>query len=511
MPTSTYSGIREERFDTDTFLHQGGDSCELADKFGKKCLQRADRTFSQGQQCQQINSLNTLISFENSVLIVHSPQGCAGCVQMGNAGYKVGQYHRGIRNPKNAHVLISNLDEQDVIFGGEAKLREAIHLAEERYHPEVIFVFASCASGIIGDDIDAVSESEQREDGPLLIPIHCEGFKSNIPASGFDAAFIAIEKYVLKGEKQPKQKGLVNLFAPTSISYADQLEMEHMLASIGLETNYVPFYSNLEKFKRMTAAEGSTAICKVFGDEFMKTLATDYDVPYSHTVMPIGARNTALWFRGIAKLVGKEAEAEEYIEREYERIRPQIERIRERLQGKRVFLCGGTGRSFAAAALIDDFGMKLIGMETPTYDEAAHFDIEHLINIHGNFVVDIANMQPFEQVNLVNRLKPDVFIGIGAWSGKFGIPTTHVLDGKRPTMGYTGLAYLGEKIAAQIENPSFNVNLSRYGTHPYKKSWFESDPFKFIVKESDEPSVARREVGTIAGRASKLHEVVQKG
>ncbi|MDR3315928.1 MAG: nitrogenase component 1, partial [Coriobacteriales bacterium] len=206
---------------------------------------------------------------------------------------------------------------------------------------------------------------------------------------------------------------------------------------------------------------------------------------YSHTVMPIGARNTALWFRGIAALVGKEAEAEEYIEREYERVRPQIERVRERLQGKRVFLCGGTGRSFAAAALIDDFGMKLIGMQTPTYDEDAQFDIEHLNGIHGDFVIDIANMQPFEQVNLVNRLKPDVFIGQPGWTARFGIPTTHVLDIKRPTMGYNGLVYLGDKIAAQIENPSFNVKLSRYARHPYKASWFESDPFKFIKVEGE--------------------------
>jgi nitrogenase molybdenum-iron protein alpha chain len=503
----SYSGIREQRIDTETFLHQGGGSCELAGQFAKRCLKQADRSFSQGQQCQQINSINTFLSMEESVLIVHSPQGCAGCVSMGNNFYMVGQYHRGIRNPRNARIIISNLDEKDVILGGESKLRESIRIATERHHPKVIFVFASCASSIIGDDIDAVVASEQTKDGPLLIPIHCEGFRSNIPASGFDAAFIAIEKYVLKNRRLPKQKGLINLFAPTSISYADQREMEQILASIGLTTNYVPFYSSLEKFRQLPAAEASTAICKVFGDEFMKTLAKNYGVPYSHTVMPIGARNTALWLRGIAALVGKEIEAEKYIAREYERIRPQIERIRKRLQGKRVFLCGGTGRSFAAAALIDDFGMKLIGMQTPTYDEAAQFDIEHLNGIHGDYVIDIANMQPFEQVNLVNRLKPDVFIGQPGWAARFGIPTTHVLDMKRPTMGYSGLVYLGDKIAAQIENPSFNVKLSRYARHPYKASWFESDPFKFITYDAPGSGAAGRGGSAVESR-TLLREVV---
>ena len=142
----------------------------------------------------------------------------------------------------------------------------------------------------------------------------------------------------------------------------------------------------------------------------MKTLEKDYNIPFSHTVMPIGVRNTDIWLRGVAKLVGKEKEAELHIEKEHERILPLIKNIRERLCGKRVFICGGTGRSFAAAALIDDFGMKLVGLETPTYDDDAQIDIEYLNSIHGNYVIDIANMQPFEQINLVKKLKPDVFI-----------------------------------------------------------------------------------------------------
>lgn len=224
-----------------------------------------------------------------------------------------------------------------------------------------------------------------------------------------------------------------------------------MLLLINVKVNYIPFYSSLEKIKKIPAAQASTSICKVFADEFMRTLWEDYEIPYSHTVMPIGIRNTDKWFRGIAKVLGKEKDVEEIIAREHEHIEPLVAQIRERLQGKRVFICGGTGRSFAAAALIDDF------------------------------VVDIANMQPFEQVNLVNKLKPDAFIGVPDWAAKLGIPTTHVLDGKRPTMGYDGLLYLGNKIADQLENPGFNVKLSKHVKLPYKDSWYEEDAFKYIV------------------------------
>lgn len=476
--SNTYTGMRESR--PDTFNDCGGYSRELSSEFGKRCLKAADRTFSQGLQCQQINSLAALMSLDDAVFIAHSPQGCVGCSTLATDMYRVGQAHRGVKIIRNPRVIVTNLDQKDIILGGENKLKEAVQYARERYQPKLIFIFTSCASGIIGDDVDATARDMQEDDGTLIVPIHCDGFKSKICASGFDAAFLAISKYILKGKKQPKEKGLVNLFAPTSVSYKDQLEMERMLGLLGLKANYIPFYSSIEKISKIPAAQASTSICKVFADEFMKQLEMDYGIPYSHTVMPIGVRNTDKWFKGVAALFGKEKEADEFIEKEHIRILWEIEKIKKRLQGKRVFICGGTGRSFAAAALIDDFGMKLVGLETPTYDDDAQIDIEYLNEIHKDYIIDVANMQPFEQINLVNRLKPDVFIGVPVWAARLGIPTTHVLDMKRPTMGYDGILYLGNKIADQIENPGFNKKLAAHARLPYRKSWYESDPFKFI-------------------------------
>ncbi len=479
MAGEQYSGVRESRPGRINDLGTTGKKVE--ENFKKGCLKRADRSFAQGLQCQQINSMSALMSLEDSVFISHSPQGCVGCSIMAVDMYRVGQAHRGIKNIKNPRIIVTNIDQQSVVFGGEQKLRDSVKYAVERYHPKLIFIYASCASGIIGDDIDAIAADLQKEYDSLIVPIHCEGFKSKICASGFDAAFLAINKYILKNEKLSKEKGLVNLFAPTTISYADQTEMERMLSLIDVKVNYIPFYSSLDKIKRIPQAEASTSICKVFADEFMKTLWEDYEIPYSHTVMPIGIRNTDIWYRGIAKVLGKEHEVEEIIANEHERIEPLVAKLKARLQGKRVFICGGTGRSFAAAALIDDFGMILVGLETPTYDEDAQVDIEYLNGIHKDFILDIANMQPFEQVNIVKKLKPDAFIGVPEWAAKLGIPTTHVLDGKRPTMGYDGLLFLGNKIADQLENPGFNIKLSKHVKLPYKDSWYEEDAFKYIV------------------------------
>ncbi|MDD5969314.1 MAG: nitrogenase component 1 [Anaerostipes sp.] len=253
-----------------------------------------------------------LMSLDDAVFIAHSPQGCVGCTSLAVDQFRVGQAHRGVKHIRNPRIIVTNLDQKSVIFGGESRLEKAVQDAVERYHPKLIFIFASCASGIIGDDIDASARKLQEKYDALIIPIHCEGFKSKICASGFDAAFIAINKYILKNKKREKQDNLINLFAPVSISYADQKEME--------------------KIQRIPSAAASTSICKVFADEFMKTLEEDYGIPYSHTVMPIGVRNTDKWFLGIAKVVGKEKEALEIIQKEHKRILPLVQEIKERLQ-----------------------------------------------------------------------------------------------------------------------------------------------------------------------------------
>lgn len=476
-----YSGIRESV--PNRFNDIGSTGQQTAEDFRTGCLKKADRSFAQGLQCQQINSMACLMSMEDSVFISHSPQGCVGCTSLAVDQYRVGQAHRGVKIIRNPHIIVTNLDQKSVVFGGEQKLRGAVQEAVGRYDPKLIFVFSSCAAGIIGDDLDAICESLNEEfEKPAIIPIHCEGFRSKICASGFDAAFISINKYILKGEKLPTQDNLINLFAPVSISYKDQCEMTRMLEELGLEVNYIPFYSSLEKIKRIPAAAASTSICKVFADSFMEELEKDYGIPYSHTVMPIGIRNTDIWYRGIAKVMGKEEEVEAIIEKEHARVLPQIADLRKRLEGRRVFICGGTGRSFAAAALMEDLGLDIVGLETPTYDKYAQDDVEYLNAVNrGEFKIDIANMQPFEQANLLKKLKPDFFLGVPTWAAKLGFPTTHVLDMKRPTMGYDGILYLGNKMADQWENPGFNVKLAQHVKLPYKDSWYDEDAFKYIT------------------------------
>lgn len=50
----------------------------------------------------------------------------------------------------------TDLREHDVIFGGEKKLSGAIDEIAAKFSPKLIFIYATCIVGVIGDDIEAV-------------------------------------------------------------------------------------------------------------------------------------------------------------------------------------------------------------------------------------------------------------------------------------------------------------------------------------------------------------------
>ena len=94
-------------------------------------------------------------------------------------------------------------------------------------------------------------------------------------------------------------------------------------------------------------------------------------------------------------------------------------------------------------------------------------------------------MQPYEQVNLLLKYKPDVFIGMSNWVNRLGIPSTHILDAKRPTFGFNGVLYLGRKIEDALDNNNFNKNLKGKIELAYRDEWLKQDAFKYIQFPKD--------------------------
>ncbi|HBC91737.1 MAG TPA: hypothetical protein DCZ10_02220 [Pelotomaculum sp.] len=47
-------------------------------------------------------------------------------------------------------------------------------------------------------------------------------------------------------------------------------------------------------------------------------------------------------------------------------------------------------------------------------------------------------------------------------------------------MGYSGVFEFARRIARKLKNPAFNHNLAANIRLPYKKEWYQQDPFSYI-------------------------------
>jgi len=97
--------------------------------------------------------------------IVHGPIGCASYT------WDIrGSLTSGAETFRNS--FSTDLRETDIVFGGAKKLTAAIDELMETAQPapKLIFVYATCIVGVIGDDVEAVCRAAEAKYGIRVIP-----------------------------------------------------------------------------------------------------------------------------------------------------------------------------------------------------------------------------------------------------------------------------------------------------------------------------------------------------
>ena len=470
--------IREERLRT--VVAFGGSGKELI-KNVKTCgLKQQDRSFSQSGACPEMMPICNSALLEGNVVIAHSPPGCSGMLHMINIFKKVGRKTRGLP-VESVKSISTNLGENEVVYGGAAELENAIREAARRYNPPVITVITSCASGIIGDDVDAVVNRVQPEISATIIPMHCEGFRSAAVATGYDAFLYGLLKVI--EEPKVKKKDTLLVVNPLSISRHNEVEIDRLLGKAGIKTNWFPLFTDFKNIRTASEAAGATSLCSLMSNYFFRELEKLYNIPFAEPPMPVGIEYTDAWLRSSARLIGKEKEIENVIQEEHARIQPQIDAIRKELEGKRAYIGFNLAKSLSLQSLVQEFGMETVVTTGFEYsDDYGRELLDDLSSRCKDFKVHIGNFQHFEWTNLFNREKPDVLVGgseLGGWALRQGIPVAAI----RPHtlyIGYEGALSYGRDVVKSLKNPSFSKNLSKRIKLPYHKEWYRENPFKYI-------------------------------
>lgn len=475
--------IRELRLGSITAYQ--GKASELVSRAQAGTLKDSARSFSQCMGCSSGQAFCMLSMITDAVVVNHAPIGCMGDASGFNFVYRVEQKNRGLP-PAIGKYYSTNLLEKDTVFGGMQKLRDTVYTAFEREHPNAIFITTSCASGIIGDDVESVANHLSEELGIPVISCFCEGFRSRIWTSGFDSAYHAIVRRLVKPPRERSKK--VNI-----INFWGSHIFDDLLSRLGYEAQYIVPFSTVKDLEYISEAAATIQICPTLGTYLGAALEQVYGVPEIKVPPAYGVAGTDIWLRELGRVLHREKEVEQLIRDGHERVLPQIEAYRKQFAGKTAYLTAGAAHGHSLIAVLRELGLDVKGAaifhHDPVYDNGcASADVlAHDVETYGDVrQYNICNKQAFELVNLLNRMRPDIMIarhgGMTVWGAKLGIPTLLIGD-EQFSFGYDGILHYARRIAETLDNTEFVTNLARHSTMPYTKWWLKQEPYAFLGRE----------------------------
>ncbi|WP_127076530.1 nitrogenase component 1 [Rhodomicrobium lacus] len=458
--------------------------CGASGRGGAKARRVCELTgpFTQGSVCSEQMVECQAGNIRDALLIQHSPIGCGAGQVIYNSIYRNGLAMRG-HPVQNIRFISTNLRERDMVYGGADKLDAAIRAAFERHAPKAIFIATSCASGIIGDDVESVARHAEADLGIPVIPLHCEGFASKHWSTGFDATQHGILRQIVRKNPTKKQEDLVNV-----INLWGSDVFTPMLKELDLRVNYVIDMATVEELAQMSEAAATVTFCYTLGTYLAQGLEQEYGVPQIRAPQPYGFAGTDAWLREVARVTGREDKVEAFIEREHARVRPKVEELKKKLAGLKGYIATGSAYSHSLIGVLREIGVQVDGSlvfhHDPVYDseDRKQDTLDHLIENYGEVEhFTVGNRQQFQFYNLLQRVNPDFIIirhnGLSPLAARLGIPAIPLGD-ELHAFGYQGMINLGEAILAVLQHRKFHQDIAGRVKLPYKKSWLaEKDPF----------------------------------
>lgn len=479
-----------------------GKASELVKKAREGKLQNCEREFQQNSGCILNFYLTVRVAtIRDAVMIVHAPVGCSAPASLYREVFKKLPVSSGRPEHYDFHWLTTNILEKDVVFGAADKLRYAIEEAEQRHHPKAIFVLTSCTSGIIGDDVEGVVNELQPKINATIVPIHCEGIRSRVVQTGYDAFWHGILKYLVKKPKK-KQPDLINVASMLSYTWQDRKEITRLLGKLGLRVNFIPEFATVEQFETLSEAALTAPICPTYTDYLSKGLEQEYGVPYFLYPSPIGIANTDEWLRTIARYVGKEKEVEELIAEEHAEWVPKLDKIREgfnelKKDGKEFNVLGslGQGRLLTQTPFFHELGISTPVTICQDFDNLILDETEELIEKVGDFDIVVNTFQAAEVAHTARKYDPEMvlscpFMG-SAYKREKGQTRIHALrgDGREwsAQAGYKGAVACGSFLLQATKNRSFQQTMLDKTPDTYHDWWYEQpDPHYYHKKVEGE-------------------------
>ncbi|MDR2199394.1 MAG: nitrogenase molybdenum-iron protein alpha chain [Deltaproteobacteria bacterium] len=297
---------------------------------------------------------------KDTVVLTHGPIGC-GFYSWGTRRNKARPNESGENFVQ--YCFSTDMQEPDIVFGGDKKLRQALSEAYQIFKPKRIMICSTCPVGLIGDDIHAVAAWAEAEFGIICAAFSCEGYKGVSQSAGHHIANNGLMKRIIgTDDRRPEGKYPVNLLGEYNIG-GDGWETERILKKIGYSV--VSIFTGdgaLADIARSHTADLNLVQCHRSINYIAGMMKDAFGVNWLK-VNFIGVEATCETLRHLAEFFGDEElkkRTEEVIAAELEEIAPDMAHYRERLSGRTAAIFVGGSRSHHYQALLRDLGVETV-------------------------------------------------------------------------------------------------------------------------------------------------------
>ncbi len=399
--------------------------------------------------CVFCGSRVVLYPIADALHLVHGPIGCAAYTWDIRGALSSGpELHR--------LSFSTDLQEMDVIFGGEAKLERALNELIDRHRPKAAFVYSTCIVGLIGDDLGKVCKQVEAAQGIPVIPVQSEGFKGNKRA-GYHAACEAMFRLVGTGDTTGISKNSLNILGDFNLA-GEIWIIKDYFHRMGLEVvATITGDGRVDDLRRAHGAALNVVQCSGATLDLAVMMGEVYGIPHVR-VSYFGVEDMAESLYTVARHFQDPeilARTKTLVRQELEQLYPALQDYRRALSGKKAAIyVGGAFKAFSLVKAFRLLGMQvvLVGSQTGT---AADYQELHDITDPGTIIVDDSN--PLELSTFLQEKEVDIFVGgvkERPLAYKLGVGfCDHNHERKEPLEGFVGMLNFAREVYTTVMSP----------------------------------------------------------
>jgi light-independent protochlorophyllide reductase B subunit len=364
--------------------------------------------------CRLFGTIKAISNIKNSAIVVHGPKGCV---------YHI-NYIMGMRGDKPSNVYSTCMDENDVIFGAEEKLKDAIEELDAELNPELLAVLSCCASSIIGEDVErAVQDVATRA---TVIGIESGGFEGDY-RTGYSETLKRLVD-VLVQVPDDIDRAAVNLVGMLR-GGPDLKELKKVLALAGLRVNAVlTADATLQQIRDLGSAALNIVVCEATGREAAELLEQKFGMSYIVEEIPIGYEATKRFLARVGDALGIRVTLDHLVPKRYEELP---------LADRRVAVIGGPTRAVSMTRFLGEIGIapKLVVVD---FDSDTKEKLDGLLGEGCEVLIEPEQEKILEKLD---EMRIDLIIG-GMLEKpialSLGLDHIDMMHGSQKTLGFEG-------------------------------------------------------------------------